>query len=98
MEEQEKARQANQENDAATLIQSHARRRISAARCANRLVELGLHERLLIYIERFTVDGNFFDLVSSINKDYMHFERTITSTIEREEKLAKVSLVSKGLV
>lgn len=47
LEEQEKARQTNQEQEAATLIQSHVRRRIAKMHCANRLVEIGLHERLL---------------------------------------------------
>jgi hypothetical protein len=91
VEEQERVKQANQEHEAAKLIQSHVRRRIAKMHCANRLVELGLHERLLLYIERFWVDGNFFDFMRSINDDYIRFERTITTTIEREEKLAQVS-------
>ena len=90
LEELEKTRQTNLMHDAATLIQSHVRRRISMMNCANRRIEMGMHERLLMYIERFTVDGDFFLFIKSLNDDYTRFERTITSTIEREEKLARV--------
>lgn len=81
LEEQEKARQTNQEQEAATLIQSHVRQRIAKMHCANRLVEIGQQ----------SLDGNLFDFFKSINDDYIRFERTITTTIEREEKLAQVS-------
>jgi hypothetical protein len=93
LEETEMTRHANQENDAATLIQSHVRRRISVMKCANGRVEMGLHERILMYIERFTVDGDFFSFIKSLNDDYIRLERTITSIIEREEKMAKVSSI-----
>lgn len=94
LEEMKKAKQADEEHDAAVLIQSHARRRISIKHCVNKRVEMGLHERLLMYIERFSVDGDFFVLMKSLNDDYLRFERTITSTIEREEKMAKVCVMS----
>ena len=42
-----------------------------------------------MYIERFVVDGCMFSFIKSINDDYIRYERTITSTIEREEKLAQ---------
>lgn len=90
-EELEKTRQINLMHNAATLIQSHVRRRISTMNCANRRIEICMHERILMFIERFTVDGDFFLLIKSLNDDYIKFERTIRSTIEREEKLARVS-------
>ena len=86
----EKKQQANQKHEAATKIQAHFRRQIGTMRAANKRVEIGLHQRLILYIERFSVDGDFFSLMKHINDDYIRFERTITSTIEREEKMAKV--------
>ena len=68
----------------------HVKGKLSTMRAANKRVEIGLHQRLLLYIERFSVDGDFFSLMKHINDDYIRFERTITSTIEREEKMAKV--------
>ena len=90
LRDQEKKQQANQKHEAATKIQAHVRRQIGTMRAANKRVEIGLHQRLLLYIERFSVDGDFFSLMKHINDDYIRFERTITSTIEREEKMAKV--------
>lgn len=94
LRELEKEQQANQAHEAATKIQAHVRRRISKLIRRNRLVEIGLHARLLLYIERFSVDGDFFSLMKSINDDFIRYERTITSTIEREEKMAKVRCIS----
>ena len=42
-----------------------------------------------MYLERYVVDGCLFSFVKSINDDYLRYERTIITTIEREEKMAK---------
>ena len=89
MEEQEKARVASVEKDSAIIIQKHCRRILTLQEVANRRIEMGLHERLLMYIERYAVDGCMFSFVKSINDDYLRYERTITNTIDREEKMAK---------
>lgn len=89
LQEEEEARVAFLESDAATIIQKHYRRCLSIGVCTNRRIELGLHERLLMYLERYRVDGSFFSFVKSINDDYIRYERTITNTIDREERLAK---------
>ncbi|KAL7539952.1 hypothetical protein ACHAXR_009742 [Thalassiosira sp. AJA248-18] len=89
LEEQEKARHASQEKDSATTIQKHCRTVLAKAKCANRRIEFGLHRRLLMYLERYVVDGCMWSFVKSINDDYIRYERTISHTIEREEKMAK---------
>eukprot|EP00804_Cyclotella_cryptica_P003080 CCRYP_006079-RA/>CCRYP_006079-RA protein AED:0.07 eAED:-0.01 QI:0/0/0/1/0.5/0.33/3/0/431 len=58
LQEMEKVRVADLENEKATIIQSYFRRCISMKKCANRRIEMDLHERLLMYVERFTVDGS----------------------------------------
>ena len=88
-EEEEKAREASIENDSAIIIQKHARRLLSIEIVKNRKIELCLHQRLLMYLERYVVDGCLFSFVKSINDDYLRYERTIITTIEREEKMAK---------
>ncbi|KAL9189729.1 hypothetical protein ACHAXT_009404 [Thalassiosira profunda] len=89
LEEQEKERQESLKEDSAIVIQKHCRRILDTAKCANRRIELGLHSRLLMYMERYAVDGCLFSFVKSINDDYLRYERTIRHTIEREEKMAK---------
>ena len=42
-----------------------------------------------MYLERYVVDGCLFSFVKSINDDYLRYDRTIITTIEREEKMAK---------
>ena len=76
------------EKDAAIIIQKHARRLLSIEIVKNRKIELGLHQRLLMYLERYVVDGCLFSFVKSINDDYLRYERTIKTTIEREETMA----------
>ena len=87
-EEEEKARVASTEKDSAIIIQKHARRLMSIEIVKNRKIELGLHQRLLMYLERYVVDGCLFSFVKSINDDYLRYERTIRTTIEREETMA----------
>ncbi|KAL7490966.1 hypothetical protein ACHAWT_000819 [Skeletonema menzelii] len=89
LEEQEKDRVATTERNAATLIQSVYRRHLDEIKCKNRRIEMGLHGRLLMYLERFTIDGCMWTFVKSINDDYLRFERTIKGVIHREEKMAK---------
>ena len=73
----------------ATIIQKYYRRRLSKVKCANRKIELNLHERLLMYLERYLVDGCVWTLVKSINNDYSRYERTIKNIIDREERMAR---------
>jgi len=94
LEEEEKALVASIEKDSAIIIQKHARRLLSIEIVKNRKIELGLHQRLLMYLERYVVDGCLFSFVKSINDDYLRYERTIKHTIEREEKMA-LSFVEK---
>ena len=89
LDTKEKARVEMLQHHSATIIQKHCRRVLAIAKCENKQIELGLHLRLLMYIERFAVDGCIFSFLKSINDDYIRYERTITSTIEREEKLAQ---------
>ena len=89
LETKEKARVEMLQHHSATIIQKHCRRVLAIAKCEIKQIELGLHLRLLMYIERFAVDGCIFSFLKSINDDYIRYERTITSTIEREEKLAQ---------
>lgn len=89
IEEIENARLASVERDSAVVIQKHFRRCLSKSKCANRKVELSLHGRLLMYLERFRLDGCLWSFMKSINDDYVRYERTIQNTIEREEKYAK---------
>jgi hypothetical protein len=89
LETKEKARVEILQHHSATIIQKHCRRMLAIAKCEQKQIELGLHLRLLMYIERFVVDGCMFSFIKSINDDYIRYERTITSTIEREEKLAQ---------
>lgn len=89
LEEQEKDRVATTRSNAATLIQSVYRRRLDQVKCKNRRIEMSLHGRLLMYLERFAIDGCMWTFVKSINDDYLRFERTITNVIDREEKMAK---------
>ena len=42
-----------------------------------------------MYLERYSTDGDMWSFVKSINDDYIRYERTIKTTIEREEKMAK---------
>ncbi|KAL7453460.1 hypothetical protein ACHAWC_005139, partial [Mediolabrus comicus] len=88
-EEQEKDRIASLKENAATLIQSVFRRHLDVQKCINRKLEMSLHDRLLIYLERFAIDGCMWSFVKSINDDYLRFERTIKNVITREEKMAK---------
>ncbi len=39
--------------------------------------------QLLMFLERFAVDGCMFSFLKSINDDYARYETTLTSTIER---------------
>jgi len=87
-EEEEKALVASIEKDSAIIIQKHARRLLTIEIVKNRKIELGLHQRLLMYLERYVVDGCLFSFVKSINDDYQRYERTIRHTIEREETMA----------
>lgn len=87
--EQETVRLTTLEFDSAVVIQKHYRRCQANSHVANRKIEMGLHSRLLIYLERYVVDGCMFSFVKSINDDYLRYDRTITNTIEREEKMAK---------
>lgn len=89
LETKEKARVEVLQHHSATIIQKHYRRVLAIAKCEHKQIELGLHFRLLMYIERFVVDGCIFSFIKSINDDYIRYERIITSTIEREEKLAQ---------
>jgi len=89
LEAAEKARAASLKKDSAVVIQKHCRRILSKAKCSNRRIELGLHQRLHMYLERYVVDGCMWSFVKSINDDYLRYERTIAHTIEREEKMAK---------
>jgi len=87
-EEEEKALVASIEKDSAIIIQKHARRLLTIEIVKNRKIEMGLHQRLLMYLERYVVDGCLFSFVKSINDDYLRYERTIRTTIEREETMA----------
>lgn len=89
LEEQEKDRVATTKRNAATLIQSVYRRHLGQVKCKNRRIEISLHGRLLMYLERFAIDGCMWTFVKSINDDYLRFERTIKNVIDREEKMAK---------
>ena len=89
LETKEKARVEVLQHHSAIIIQKYCRRVLAIAKCEHKQIELGLHLRLLMYIERFVVDGCLFSFIKSINDDYIRYERTITSTIEREEKLAQ---------
>lgn len=89
LEAAEKARVGEVRKHSAIVIQKHCRRILSKEKCSNRRIELGLHQRLLMYLERYTVDGCMWSFVKSINDDYKRYERTIIHTIEREEKMAK---------
>ena len=89
LEEQEQDRVASTERNAATLIQSVYRRHLGKIKCKNRRIEISLHGRLLMYLERFAIDGCMWTFVKSINDDYLRFERTIKNVIHREEKMAK---------
>jgi len=88
-QERERDRIASMERNAATLIQSIYRRHLGQIKCRNRRIEMNLHGRILIYLERYAIDGCLWTFVKSINEDYRRFERTITSVIQREEKMAK---------
>lgn len=76
-EEQERDRIASLKENAATLIQSVFRRHLDVQKCNNRRIEMSLHDRLLIYLERYAIDGCMWSFVKSINDDYLRFERTI---------------------
>mmetsp|Transcript_10915 Transcript_10915/g.16656 ORF Transcript_10915/g.16656 Transcript_10915/m.16656 type:complete len:893 (-) Transcript_10915:686-3364(-) len=89
LEEQEKDRVATTNRNAATRIQSVYRRHLDQIKCENRRIEMSLHGRLLMYLERFAIDGCMWTFVKSINDDYLRFERTIKNVIDREEKMAK---------
>jgi len=88
-QKQERDRIASMERNAATLIQSVYRRHLDKIKCKNRRIEMSLHGRLLIYLERYAIDGDMWKFVKSINDDYLRFERTIKNVIQREEKMAK---------
>ena len=89
LEEQERDRVATTERNAATLIQSIYRRHLDKIKCANRRIEMACHSRLLMYLQRFAIDGCMWTFVKSINDDYHRLERTIKHVIHREEKMAK---------
>ncbi len=88
-EEQERDRIVCLKENAAILIQSVFRRRLCVQKCINRRIEMSLCDRLLIYLERYAIDGCMWSFVKSINDDYLRFERTIKNVITREEKMAK---------
>lgn len=87
--EQEKSRVAFVEKNSVIVIQKHVRRILDKSKCANKRIEMKMNLRLLMYLERFAVDGDMWSFVKSINNDFIRYERTITHTIDREEKMAK---------
>lgn len=89
IEKQQTDRISFMERNAATLVQSVYRRHLGKIKCKNRRIEMSLHSRLLMYLERYAIDGCMWTFVKSINGDYLRFERTIKNVIEREEKMAK---------